>query len=137
MGSVAEVVSTGATQVVTQTQSEKKKWVCRYCGREFDTQQACAAHERFCKQKHKEKKTQSPTDDGTTLFDEKSKINETEMIPKKVYLLPSTLVYYEWMKNQGYEGSLSDFLNDCVHDLFEEFLGITIGVISKRAFRGD
>jgi len=56
---------------------------------------------------------------------------EREGIPKRVYLRPSVLLYYEWSKRHGYNGSLSDFVNEAIEDLFEKVLRIKIGVIRE------
>jgi len=56
---------------------------------------------------------------------------EREGVPKRVYLRPSVLLYYEWSKKHGYNGSLSDFVNEAIEDLFEKILRIKIGVIRE------
>jgi len=42
------------------------------------------------------------------------KIEEGSAIARMVYLTPKTLLYYDFSKEQGFEGNLSEFLNNFI-----------------------
>ena len=47
--------------------------------------------------------------------------------PRTVAINPNVYMLYSWAKAQGYEGDLSDFVNECVETLFRQ-CGIVAGV---------
>ena len=45
-------------------------------------------------------------------------VSKPPQLSKSIVLSPETLMYYTWIVEKGYDGTLSDFLNECVKAYF-------------------
>ncbi len=64
-------------------------------------------------------------DGGVTVFKRRMPMS---VRPISITLSPKTLIYYDWLKSQGYSKSLSEFINETI-DLFFRERGIGIGIV--------
>jgi len=105
----------------------KEKFVCPECGKEFRSEMALRGHMSAHRRSRAKNVIVEDEDE-----DEGEKWIESELIPKKIALRPSILVYYEWAKRHGFEGGLSEFINRCVEDLFERVMGVQLALVEKQ-----
>lgn len=60
------------------------------------------------------------------------RISKGSLVPKTVLLTPKTLMLYDIASADGYQGNISEYLNDVVKYYYEKRLGLTLGLLQKR-----
>ena len=56
---------------------------------------------------------------------------EADPIIRKVAFTPKTLLLYQWVRSEyNWDGTLSDFVGDCVEYFFKEHLKVDVGICS-------
>jgi len=59
-----------------------------------------------------------------------------ELTPTNIKLTLVNLQWYTWAKEQGYSGSLSDFVNESIDSYFHECHGRSLAVVIDAGKRG-